>query len=308
MTEAAENLRRPEGATMLTRADNIVPLARLQRAAGAARIAFKRRGSRTVLADIHQSGCCKVRFPAAEPGNAPEAVLINTSGGLTDGDRIETRGHWRAGTYALVTTQAAERIYRSRGQPARVDNRLIVEENATAFWLPQETILFDGGRLRRRLTAAIEEGGSLLACESTLFGRAAMGESVRGGSLRDIWRLRYGGRLVFADALALDGGIQAALARPALANGAAAMSTLIYAGEAAEALCGPLRDALAGSASPCGCSVNGPVLVARMLGQEGAGLRRDLIALLRCALDTLALRDDAADDGARAVLPRVWSC
>lgn len=307
MTMAAENPRRQRGAPARPRADNVAPLARLQRAAGMARVAFKRRGRATVLADIHQSGCCKVRFPAAEAGNAPDAILINTSGGLTDSDRIEIRAQWRAGTSAVVTTQAAERIYRSRGQPARMLNVLSVEEGATAFWLPQETILFDGSRLARMLEAEIAQGASLLACESTLFGRAAMGERVRGGALFDRWRIRHGGRLVFADGLRLDGDMEAALARPALGGGARAIASILYAGDHAEVLRDALRPVLAKCEGEGGCSVNGAVLLVRLLATEGAALRHTLVALLRTALE-IAGGNTAAKTGTGVALPRVWSC
>lgn len=298
---------RQQGAMAEMRADNVLPLARLQRSAGRARVAFKRRDGRTVLEDVHQSGCCKLRFPRALPGALPEAVLVNTAGGLTDGDRIETHALWRAGTAAAVTTQAAERIYRSRGGPARVANRLHVEEGATAYWLPQEAILFDGGRLERRLDAEIAEGGGLLACESTVFGRRAMGETVEHGRLLDVWRVRHAGALVFADGLGLAGNIQAALARPALAGGAAAVASVIYVGDRAEAMREPLRDVLGRCACVAGCSVIGPVLVVRMLGMSGGALRRDLVNVLHAVPRLLGVRGPGERMTA-AGLPRVWSC
>ncbi|MFP4538229.1 MAG: urease accessory protein UreD [Dichotomicrobium sp.] len=284
------------------------PFTRLQRSVGAARVCFKRRGARTVLADAYQSGCCKLRFPAPHSGVAPEAVLLNTAGGLTDGDRIATEARWRAGTRASVTTQAAERIYRSRGAPARIANDIAVEDGAAALWLPQETILFDGARLSRRLTADIAAGGRLLACESTVFGRAAMGETVTHGLLNDAWRVRYAGRLVFADGFRLEGDMRDLLARPAVAGGAAAVATVIYVGDDTEAIGDPLREMLSACDSLAGCSVIGPVLVARLLGANGAALRRDLVAVLQGLLRLLNGHKDNEDMTAAADLPRVWFC
>jgi len=121
----------------------------LQRSSGAARVSFKRRASDTCLDELYQQGCSKVRFPRKQDGS-PEAVLLNTAGGLADGDTLNVDIHWREGARATVTSQAAERVYRAAGEgSARVTTRLRVEAQAVACWLPQETIVFDGARLAR---------------------------------------------------------------------------------------------------------------------------------------------------------------
>lgn len=285
--------------------DNVVPITRLQRSFGEAKVAFKTRGGKTVLSDVEQSGCCKVRFPTPEPGAASEAVLINTAGGLTDGDHVSTSIRWGADTCASITTQAAERIYRSRGQQATITNTILAEDGATALWLPQETILFDGGRFVRRLDASVAEGARLLACESTIFGRTAMGETVGSGELFDSWRIRYGGKLVFADGLRLVGDIDQRLGQPALANGAKAIASVVCVDAQAESLVEPVRAALEQRSCVTGCSVIGPVLVVRLLGVTGCELRRDQTALLEMLLERLG---SAGEDRARAAMPRAWSC
>ena len=283
------------------------PSARLQRSAGAVRLAFKRRDSRTVLDEMHQSGCCKLRLPKPEPDRDPEAVLINTAGGLTDGDRIAADVSWRPGTRAAVTTQAAERVYRSRGGPAHVDNVLSVSERAIALWLPQETILFDGSRLSRRLSADIAPDGQLLACESMVFGRHAMGETVRDGTVRDVWRVRYAGRLVYADGFHLDGNISELLARPAVANGATAVASVIYAGARATDLAEALGCTVSTLRSAAGCSAVGSATVVRMLARSGFEMRQDLISVLQVIVPFLNGQPPAQTTGVAAALPRVWS-
>jgi len=278
-------------------------MARLQRSCGEARVTFKKSGDRTALDQLHQSGCCKLRFPRPEPGQPPEAVLINTAGGLTDGDELSTLAHWRADTTAVITTQAAERIYRSRGQAALVRNGLLVEGGATALWLPQETIMFDGGRMTRRLEAKLDETATLLACESIVFGRSAMGETVASGGVLDTWRIRMGRKLVYADGLRLEGEIRTGLAKPALGNGAQAVASLICVRRNAQDLQEAVRNAISGMNCTAGCSALGPVLVTRLLARTGAELRRDLAALIEVMLELLG-RDE---DGAVKRLPRVWS-
>lgn len=295
-----------------------LPLVRLQRSAGAGRVSFKIRDGRTVLEDVYQSGCCKIRFPRTEPGTCPQAILINTAGGLTDADVLNVDARWQPDTRAIVTSQAAERVYRSRGECATVANRLSVCGGATALWLPQETILFDGGKLSRRLDADIAREGRLLACESTVFGRHAMGEIMSHGLIHDAWRVRYDGRLVFADALRIEGDIDSKLQRPAVMGGATAAANILYVDADLEtnpdSIVGPLRKLLADLETPAGCSVIGPVLVARILGATGADMRRDLMAVLRLLMrriDAARERDTRVDvkkPETVAGLPRVWDC
>ncbi len=273
----------------------------LQRSSGEAELRFKRRGQVTVIDELYQSGCLKLRFPRPEAGAVAEAVLINTAGGLTGGDAARCHLGWGAGTSAIVTSQAAERIYRAVSGEAHLSAEFSVEPGAFGCWLPQETILFDGGRLNRSNQARIAPGGRFFAVESLVFGRAAMGERVTRGSVSDSWRIHMGERLVFADRFALEGDIDAELHRPAIAAGHRALATLIYAGPDTESLLPAWRRAVDGLTGPAGCSRIGPVLVARLLGRSGDDMRRDLTALLARLLDhfnlTPALR-----------LPRVWHC
>ncbi|MBA5777072.1 urease accessory protein UreD [Stappia sp. F7233] len=269
----------------------------MQRAEGRAEVGFKAAGERTVLADLFQSGCCKVRLPRL-PTRHAEAVLINTSGGLTDGDRIEQRIDWQAGANAVVTTQACERIYRSRERSAEIRNRLSLADRAFGLWLPQETILFDGGRLRREAVAHLEGSARLLSIEAVIAGRSAMGETVRSGEIRDGWRIYRDGELIFADCTGLEGDIAAKIGRWNRRSGCRAFASIIYAGEDSSAKCAAIRPftgpATSDAATMSGCTDLGGIMLARLIAPDGLALRRQLV---RC-LAALA---------GRTYLPRVWS-
>lgn len=270
---------------------------RLQRAEGRAEVRFKANEDRTVLADLYQSGCCKVRLPRTAGGRA-EAVLINTSGGLTDGDRIEQRIEWETGTNAVVTTQACERIYRSRERPAEIRNTLTVADGAFGLWLPQETILFDGGRLRREAVAHLDGSARLLAVEATIAGRSAMGETVRSGEIRDGWRIYRGGDLIFADRIGLEGDIAAKLGRWNRPAGCGAFASILYAGDDSDAKCEAIRPftglSANGGETMSGCTNLGGIMLARLIAPDGLALRRQLVRCLAALVGA---------DG----MPRVWS-
>jgi len=264
--------------------------ARLQRADGRSRVAFRLSAGATRLQTLFQEGCAKIRLPAPLPGAAPEAILINTAGGLTGGDRLTTEVELASGSTAVVTTQACERIYRSTGAEAVVTNHLRLAEGARLAWLPQETILFDGGRLKRTLEADLAGGAELVAVEAIVLGRTAMGETVRTGALHDRWRIRRDGRPIFADDLRLDREIAPRVARPAVLGGNVAMATVLHAGPEPERLLAPVR-AIIGEAG--GASAWDGKLVARLVAENSLALRRRLETLLQ-----LLLGDHP--------LPKVW--
>lgn len=270
-----------------------------QRAAGSLEISFRRDPRGTVLDHLFQAAPLRALFPAPDPGEPPVAALANTAGGLAGGDSL--RIAVSAGTDALATVcgAAAEKIYRSLGPETRIDVSLAVEEDAVLEWVPQETILFDGARLRRRTEAVLAERARLLAVEIVVFGRAAHGERLRTGLLHDAWRLRGAdGTLIWADALRLDGNIAARLDAPFGFAGAGALGTLLFAGPDAKALIAPLRTAAEAAPALGGATLPRPgVLLARWLG-DAAAVRDSVGAAI------VAMR--AATFGLPPRLPRLW--
>ena len=102
-----------------------------------------------------------------------------------------------------------------------------------------------------------------LGVETLVFGRAAMGERVGRGSLRDLIRVRRDGELLLHDAIRIDGDIDLALQRSATGGGAKVVSTVVYvAPDMAEKLAA-VRGAL--GAAEAGASVWNGMLVARIL-------------------------------------------
>ena len=205
----------------------------LQRAQGAGRLAVKAEGGVTRLARLYQDGCAKIRLPTDHAARGLEAVLINTSGGLTGGDRMIWHVEAEAGARLTLTTQACEKVYRARDGHAEIAVSLDAGAGARLDWLPQETILFDGAALSRTLEADLAADARLLAVEAVVLGRTAMGETVRRGTLRDRWRIRREGKLVFADDLRFEGPIaDVAALTPTLAGGKAFASLLLVADDA----------------------------------------------------------------------------
>ncbi len=246
-------------------------------------------GGRTRRTHVHEDGSLRVRFPNAE-ADALEAVVVNTGGGMTGGDRFAIDIALDAGANLIAGTAAAEKIYRSAGADAEMDVTLDVGQGARLAWLPQETILFDRARLSRRIEIDLAESASLLMAEAVVFGRAAMGEAMDHGFFADRWRVRRGGTLVFADSMRLDGTVAKKLASAASTAGGIAIATVLIApgDDAKLSVVRALTEQFSGEV---GISAWNGIAVARLCAKDGAALRHDLIAVLAAL-------------GAR--VPRLW--
>ncbi|WP_146586853.1 urease accessory protein UreD [Puniceibacterium confluentis] len=255
------------------------PLPAAQRARGRTHLSARVRDGKSVLVDLHQAGASRLLFPRPATAALP-AVWLNTSGGVTGGDRFEARFEAGAGAHLSLTSQAAERIYHALpGAPGRVSTTLGIGPGARIDWLPQETILFDHAALARNLTVEMAADATLLAVETLIFGRAAMGESVRRLTLRDHIDLRIDGRLAFADRLHLDGDAAATLDRRFVADGCGALASVVFATPGARRQLDPLRALLPESA---GVSALGDdLLFLRLTAPDSFGMRRGLTPLLR---------------------------
>jgi len=265
------------------------------RSQGELRLAFGQRGGRTVLKEGYQSGCLRARLPRREEAGRPCAVLINTAGGLAEGDSVRQSVRWAPDTAATVTGQAAEKVYRALSRGCRIETELRVEQGADAEWLPQETILFDRARLARETRILLDGDVTFLGLEAVVLGRAAMGERMAHGALSDRLRIYRNGRLIYADALALEGEVDAMMRRSAIGDGAGAMAVIVHASDRAAALLQPVREALAAPSGRAAVSAWNGLLAIRLLAPDGAALRADIMAALA------ALREGRP-------LPRVWRC
>ncbi|MFB0490117.1 urease accessory protein [Methylobacterium sp. OAE515] len=205
-------------------------------------------GGATRIIDLAESGPSRLRFPRGN--GALEAVLVNTAGGVACGDHFAIAIDLAAGGDLVLTTTAAEKIYRSDGPVSRIENHVSLSAGAKLAWLPQETILFDRARVRRRFEADLAPGAALVAAEIVAFGRAARGERIADGLFADAWRVRRAGRLVYADSFVLEGPISELLARPAIGGGAGACATLLDASDGAETRLDEVRARLAEVGAP----------------------------------------------------------
>ncbi|MEO6301180.1 MAG: urease accessory protein UreD [Paracoccaceae bacterium] len=259
----------------------------MQRSKGAAMASFRLQGGRTRLADLHQSGSGKIMFPRVD-GPVPEAVFLNTSGGLTGGDRLNYTLEIGEGCRVLATTQTAERGYASLGTPAEIRMTAKVGTNARLDWLPQETILFEHANLQRQTEIDLAPGAECLLAETVVLGRHAMGETLISADLHDHRMIRRQGRPIWAETFQLNAAVLAAKSA-ALLGDARAMAVVCLIAQGAEDAVGPVRAVLDDSAAASGWDGK---CVVRLMANDGWPLKQQLARILQ----VLAGRK----------LPKVW--
>ena len=264
---------------------------RPQRAKGSGRLSVKRSDGKSRIETLFQEGCAKIRLPDTFDETL-EAVLINTSGGLTGGDRITWGVDAEANTDVTVTTQACEKVYKASEGAAEVEAVLRAGAGARLSWLPQETILFDYGHLNRRLDVDLAADAEFLGVEAVILGRTAMGEVVNTGLFRDRWRIRRAGRLIHAEDARLDGAVNDIASLAPVLAGNLGFATLLYCGPHGEALLPKIRAVLENA--DAGASQWDGKLIVRVAAPDGQHLRKILTPVISL------LRNGAA-------LPKVWN-
>ncbi len=267
----------------------------LQRSHGAARLAFANRDNRNSIVERYASAPVRILTPSVQ-GGIPEAVLANTSGGIAGGDTSHVDILVAQNAQALVTGQAAEKIYRSIDMPASIRTVIKIEDGSTLEYLPQESILFDGAKLNRAVNISLGARSCLLLSEMFVLGRWAMNEDFTRGIFLDRWSIDVAGQPIWREGLRIEGGLSSLSSSLGFAN-ARALATIFYAGANAAEVLGLARDVIGPMG---GATIVRGMLVVRMLGNEAGMLKQQLseiISIIR-----------AAALGRPAEVPRVWRC
>lgn len=232
--------------------------------------------------------------------DALHVYLLHPPGGLVGGDRLEMDVRVRAGAAALITTPAAQKLYRSRGPEATQRVRLTVERGARLEWFPSETIAFDGAVARLDTTVELAAGASFCGWDIGCFGRPTLAEGFLRGRLRTSFGLARGEPLL-GERLMVDGG-SPVLSAPWGLGGRPVYGNLYWApadGALVTGACERLRRELGASAVQHAVTALDGVLALRALGDRCEQVRALLIQAW------ITLRPELC--GVPAAPPRIWA-
>jgi urease accessory protein len=272
----------------------------LQRAEGSGRIVLSGSDKGTRVMDVLQRSPIRIMFPRTADDALDEAVLVNTAGGIAGGDRLEMDVTALGHASIAVTSQAAEKVYRALDEPARITTRLKAYEVAKLAWLPQETIVFNWGRLCRETEIELSSTAELLALEWLVLGRTAHGEDMVGGHITDSWRVKKDDRLIWADSFRITDETFAHLHRKALLSNCRAVGTLIYSGPDPGARLEFLRDVVRSLECQCAATSVGGLIIVRFAAR--------VLYDLRVALHNFLEQFSRELGGGPFRVPKMWSC
>lgn len=272
----------------------------LQRAEGYGRIEVSSSAMKTRIVDVFERSPIRVVIPKVDDGALKEAVLVNTAGGIAGGDRLEFSVTALASASIAVSSQAAEKVYRALDEPARIDTQLRAWGAAKLAWLPQETIIFNCGRVRRKTEIDLSSAAEVLALEWLVMGRAAHGEVITGGQISEDWRVKRDGRLIWADGFRTTDEVFSHLHRKALLSGCKAVATVIYFGPDVATRLKSFRHAAPSLECSCAATSVAGLMVVRFAAQMSSELRLALRNFLQ------QFSREAGPGPFR--VPKLWSC
>jgi urease accessory protein len=272
----------------------------LQRSQGLVRLVLTGSARGTRIVDLFERCPIRIMFPGIRGAPVEEAVVVNTAGGIAGGDRLESSVTVLANASVTVTSQAAERVYRALSEPALINTRLKLRQAAKLAWLPQETIIYNGARMRRDTEIEISAGAQMLALEWLVLGRAAHGEEIVGGQIIDGWQVKLDGRLIWADRFRATNDVFPRLRSPVLLADFKAIGTLVYFGPDAEAWMQFVRDLAPQLPCHCATTMVSGLVIARLAARDAAELKAGLREIL--------LNFDRTQAQGPFRVPKMWSC
>ena len=238
--------------------------------------------AQTRLIHLDQRAPMRALFPHCPNMGLPVTAITATCGGFTGGDRLSVAIEIGEGAGAMAIGQAAEKLYRSTGAETLIDVKLDLQRDAWLEWLPPETILLDGARMRRRTTLSLAPGSAALAGEILAFGRQARGEELTHGLIHDGWQIARDGKLSWVDTFhAADADLTAILGHATALAGARASAMLIHVGTNLKQALDWVREKLnaANNAMRAAATIVNDVLLVRWLAGDASDIRPSYAAL-----------------------------
>ncbi|NES86564.1 MAG: urease accessory protein UreD [Moorea sp. SIO2B7] len=185
----------------------------------------------TQVTNSYSKAPLKIQRPFYPEGKAIcHSVVLHTAGGIVGGDRLSQNFHLQANAKTLITTAAANKIYRSNGKQAKQNINIKIDADACLEFMPQEAIVFNDAFYRQDLKVELAPGASFLGWEIIRFGRSSRGKKFLQGKWRSNTEVWQEGCPLWIDRQGLVGGEEMFYSPNALA-GKPLVGTLYYIGK-----------------------------------------------------------------------------
>ncbi len=143
---------------------------------GALKLTFAQRNDQTVLTESFFRVPLQVMKPRYDESGCACVYLLSPTGGVVQGDNYQIDVTLAANTHAVLTTQAATKVYAMPRQGATQSMRVRVEEDAIFEYLPDSAILFRDADFSQNISLFLGDGAKVAFQEIVMPGRLARGE------------------------------------------------------------------------------------------------------------------------------------
>lgn len=195
------------------------------------RLVYEHSGSRTIISQRDHIGPLVVQRPFYPEGAPCHTYILHPPGGVVAGDQLSIHIHTKSGAHALLTTPAANKFYRSNGELAQIEQSLIVDDEATLEWLPQESIYYQACKVNSSTLVQLASNANFIGWEITCLGTPAGGQHFDKGTLRQKFELWQADKPLFIDRALLQGENNILTARWGLRGYSVLGTLLIYPGD-----------------------------------------------------------------------------
>lgn len=158
---------------------------------GELRLRFALQNETTVLTEKYFRTPLQVMRPIYDSAGVLCVYLLSPTGGVVQGDEYCMDVILEPGTHALLTSQAATKVYRMPRRGATQVIHIDIQENAVLEYLPDAVILFKDADLVQEINVTLRPGALLILQDIVMPGRLARGEILQ-------FR-RYANRLMVRD-------------------------------------------------------------------------------------------------------------
>lgn len=264
------------------------------------KLGFERAQNRTLLARRRHQGPLQIqRVFYPEQGGVCHGYILHPPGGVVAGDSLEIEVEVGEGAEVLLTTPAAGKFYRSRGEVARVDQQLRLARRASLEWFPQENIIFQGAQVHTTTRVELAEDSQFMGWEIVCLGRPAAQEVFTEGECRQSFEIWRAGRPLWLERSHYTGGSPVLNARWGMAGSPVAGSFVCVTLQSG--VLSALRELTGLFAAEGSCSVTqlDQVIVCRYLGGEAEAAKKYFAEAWKILRPAMLKRP--------ACFPRIWN-
>lgn len=138
---------------------------------------FERKGEKTIARAIHQSVPLKVIKAFYPEGDSPAHLyILNTTGGILEGDRMDIKLHLENKAHVLVIMPSATKVHPTPNGDARQRLSFRLESDAVLEYLPEPLLPFSGAVFFQETDVFLEDRATLFWGDILGPGRKAKGE------------------------------------------------------------------------------------------------------------------------------------